>query len=95
MHAEAHEPCRRLLTVVAFQAVQLEIDVLTVTTRIHSASQGAFNRHVLGEGRQETRDVVRGQGIRLPGELQRGQGQAQQAQATAAPPLGRRPGQET
>ncbi len=92
MHAEAHEPCHWLLTAVAFQAVQLEIDVLTVTARINSAIQGAFNRHVLGEGRQETHDVVRRQGVRLPGELQRGQGQAHQAQATAALHLGQRPG---
>jgi hypothetical protein len=92
MHAEAHEPCHWLLTAVARQAVQLEIDVLTVTTRIHSASQGTFNRHVLGEGRQETRDVVRRQGVRLPGELQCGKGQAHQPQATAALHLGQRPG---
>jgi hypothetical protein len=76
MHAEAHEPCHRLLTAVTFQAVQPEIEVLTVTARIHSALQGAFHRHVLGEGRQETRDVVRRQSIRLPGKLQCGQGQA-------------------
>ena len=37
MHAEAHEPCHRLLTAVAFQAVQLEIDVLTVPARFNSA----------------------------------------------------------
>jgi hypothetical protein len=72
--------------------VQLEIDVLTVTARIHSTIQGAFNCHVLGERRYETRDVVRRQGIWLPGELQRGQSQAHQAQATAALHLGQRPG---
>jgi hypothetical protein len=92
MHAEAHEPCHRLLATVTFQAVQLEVDVLTVTAYLHSAIQGAFNRHVLGEGRQETGDVVRRQGVRLPGELQRGQGQTHQAQAAAALHLGQRPG---
>jgi hypothetical protein len=94
MHAEAHEPCYRLLAAVAFQAVQPEIDILTVTARINGAIQDAFNRHVLGEGRQETRDVVRRQGIRLPGELQRGQGQTHQPQATATLHLWQRPGQE-
>ena len=34
------------------------------------------------------------QGVRLPGELQRSQGQAHQTQATAALHLGYRPGQE-
>ena len=85
MHAEAHEPCHWLLNVVAFQAVQPEIDVLTVTACINSTLQGAFNRHVLREGRQKTHDVVRRQGVGwLPGELQRSQGQAHQPQATAA-----------
>jgi hypothetical protein len=92
MHTEAHEPCHRLLTAVACQAVQLEIDILTITARINSAIQGAFNRHVLGERRQETRDVVRRQGVWLPGELQCGKGQAHQPQATAALHLGQRPG---
>jgi hypothetical protein len=67
---------------------------LTITARINSAIQGAFNRHVLGERRQETRDVVRRQGVRLPGELQCGKGQAHQPQATAALHLGQRPGEE-
>ena len=82
MHAEAHEPCHRLLTVVAYQAVQLEIDVLMVPTRINSATQGAFQRHVLREGRQKMHNVMRRQGVRLPGELQRSQGQAHQPQTT-------------
>jgi hypothetical protein len=79
MHAEAHKPCHRLLATVTFEAVQSQRDVLTVTACIHSAIEGAFNRHVLWEGRQETGDVVRRQGVRLPGELQRGQGKPSQA----------------
>jgi hypothetical protein len=45
--------------VIVLQAVQLEIDVLTVPARINSAIQDALQRDVLREGRQKTHNVMR------------------------------------
>ena len=94
MHVEAYKPCYRLLNVVVLQVLQTEIHVLTVTACIHGTLQDAGNCHVSRQGRQQTHDVVWRQGVHVPGELQRGQGQAHQTQATAALQLRYRPGQE-
>src|SRR5262245_42945041 len=58
MHVEAYKACYGLLNVVIFQALQLEIHVLTVTACINGTIQGACNCHVSRQGRQETHDVV-------------------------------------
>ena len=51
LHMQAYEPGDGLLALLTDQAVQAEIDLLTVPTRLHGTLQGPFHGHVAWQGR--------------------------------------------